>query len=66
MEYRFKCPTCGNEQTIAIPMDEYDQKKNCQVCIKCGKILKRKIEFSGSIGGTGGYDSVAGKASWQG
>lgn len=65
MEYKFYCEACGNEQTIAIPMDEYTEKKDHQTCKKCGKILKRKIEFSGSIGGTGGYDSVAGKASWQ-
>ena len=65
MEYRFYCPECGNEQTIAIPMEEYDQKKNSNTCKKCGKILKRKIEFTGSIGSTGGYDSVGGTASWQ-
>lgn len=64
MEYKFYCE-CGNEQTIAIPMDEYDEKKSKQVCCKCGKILKRKIEFSGSIGHTGGYDSIVGAASWQ-
>ena len=66
MEYRFKCPNCGNEQKIAIPMDEYDNEKDKQTCKKCGNILERVIEFEGSIGGTGGYDSVAGKASWQG
>lgn len=65
MEYMFRCPKCGNEQKIAIPMDEYDEKKNKQTCKKCGNLLERVIEFSGSIGGTGGYDSVAGKASWQ-
>lgn len=65
MYYKFKCPKCGNVQDISIPMDEYDNEKNNQTCKKCGNLLERVIEFSGSIGGTGGYDSVAGKASWQ-
>lgn len=65
MEYKFYCESCGNEQNIAIPMDEYDEKKNSQTCKKCGKLLKRKIEFNGSIGHTGGYDSITGTVSWQ-
>ena len=65
MYYKFRCPKCGNVQDISIAMDEYDEKKTKQTCKKCGQILKRIIEFEGSIGGTGGYDSVAGKASWQ-
>lgn len=53
MEYRFRCPKCGNVQNIAIPMDEYDEKKNCQTCKACGNLLERVIEFSGSISGSG-------------
>ena len=65
MEYRFRCPKCGNEQKIAIPMDEYDELKDKQICDDDGSPLERIIEFEGSIGGTGGYDSVAGRAGWQ-
>ena len=53
MEYKFYCESCGNEQNIAIPMDEYDNKKNCQTCKKCGKLMKRKIEFTGFSSGSG-------------
>lgn len=65
MQYSFYCDGCGNEESINIPIEKYNQEKNNQVCSKCGKPLKRKFEFSGSIGRTGGYDSVGGKASWQ-
>lgn len=60
MLYRFRCAKCGNEQKIAIPMDEYDEKKNCQTCKKCGNLLARVIEFSGSI--SGGGDGWFGKS----
>ncbi len=64
MEYKFYCD-CGNEQTIAIPMDEYDEKRSKQVCCKCGKILKRKFEpFSGSIQLTNGMYGV-GSGGWN-
>ena len=46
-------------------MEEYTEKKDKQTCKACGNLLERVIEFSGSIGGTGGYDSVAGRAGWQ-
>ena len=65
MYYKFGCE-CGNIQDISIPMSEYDNEKDKQTCKKCGKIMKRIIEFDGGIGMTGGYDITAGKASWQG
>lgn len=64
MVYKFYC-SCGHEVDINIPIERYDQEKNKQKCEKCGKTLKRKIEFAGSIGSTGGYDSIGGKAAWQ-
>ena len=65
MEYRFRCPKCGNEQKIAIPMDEYDEKKNSQTCKKCGNLLERVIEWNGPANNLGGYSDVAGRANWQ-
>lgn len=64
MYYKFRCE-CGNVQDISIPMSEYDNEKDKQTCKKCGKIMKRIIEFEGGIGMTGGYDVTAGKAAWQ-
>ena len=64
MEYRFRCPKCGNEQKIAIPMDEYDEKKNSQTCKKCGNLLERVIEFSGSISLTTGMYGIDGNGGW--
>lgn len=66
MQYNFYCESCGKEESINIPINEYFEKRDQQKCSKCGKPLKRKFEFAGSIGATGGYDSVGGKASWQG
>lgn len=64
MEYRFRCPKCGNEQKIAIPMDEYDEKKNSQTCKKCGNLLERVIEFSGSISLSSGMYGIDGNGGW--
>lgn len=65
MEYRWRCTKCNKECIKSIHIEDYDKEKNNQICPSCGSKLERVIEFSGSIGGTGGYDSVAGKASWQ-
>lgn len=65
MQYRFRCPECGQVRNIDIKMSDYDKEKNNQMCSNCGSKLERVIEFEGSVGKTGGYDAVAGKASWQ-
>ena len=65
MEYKFRCNTCNTLVIREIPMDKYDSLKDSQTCNSCGNRLNRVIEWSGSCGNTGGYDSVAGKASWQ-
>lgn len=65
MIYLFKCPDCGSQRNIEIPISDYDEMKNRQQCSNCGSILKRVIEFEGSIGGTGGYDAIVGRADWQ-
>lgn len=65
MIYLFRCPKCGNEQKIAIAMDEYDEKKSKQVCIKCSSILERVFEpFSGSIQLTNGMYGT-GSGGWN-
>lgn len=53
MQYSFYCESCGNEESINIPIEKYDLEKNNQVCPNCNKPLKRKIEFSGAISGHG-------------
>lgn len=46
-------------------MSDYDTEKTKQKCTNCNSKMERVIEFSGSVGVTGGYDAVVGKASWQ-
>lgn len=65
MKYLFDCPNCGQKRYIDIPMSDYDKAKNRQVCTNCNSKMNRIIEFEGSVGTTGGYDAVVGKASWQ-
>lgn len=65
MEYRWRCSKCKKECIKAIPIEDYDKEKHNQICPSCGAKLERVIEFSGSIGSTGGYDSVTGTVSWQ-
>lgn len=65
MEYHFKCNKCNTDVYRNIPMSEYDEQKDKQKCNNCGSKLERVIEFEGAVGKTGGYDAVAGKASWQ-
>lgn len=64
MTYKFKCD-CGTTAIVEIPISEYDREKNNQFCPKCGSKMSRKIEFEGSIGRIGAYDSISGTANWQ-
>lgn len=65
MEYKFKCPKCGQTEQIDIPISKYDKLKCCQMCLKCSVRLERVIEWTGSADINGGYESVAGRAGWQ-
>lgn len=65
MKYLFNCQNCGQKRYIDIPMSEYDKEKSKQVCTNCNSKMERIIEFEGSVGTTGGYDAVAGRAAWQ-
>ena len=66
MTYVFVCPHCKRTYQKDIRMSDYDTEKNNQFCDDDKTKLERIFEpFSGSIGSTGGYDSVRGKASWQ-
>ena len=55
----FKCPSCKYVTEIDIPISEYDNQKNCQLCPVCyavdssNQVLKRVIEWSGIASGNG-------------
>lgn len=45
--YKFRCPKCGREYDIDIPMDQYDYYKDKETCPHDSAKLERVIEFSG-------------------
>lgn len=59
MLYRFSCPSCEYVTEIDIPMSEYDEQKNKQLCPVCYAVdsnyvlLKRVIEWTGIASGNG-------------
>ena len=59
MLYRFRCPSCEYVTEIDIPMVEYDNLKDKQLCPVCLAldsnqiILKRVIEWNGTATGSG-------------
>lgn len=59
MIYRFRCPSCNYTTEIDIPMSDYDNQKNCQICPVCYAVdsnqvlLKRVIEWNGIATATG-------------
>lgn len=69
MVYKWRCNACLRDFDESVGITEYDNfKKNVHVCPLCGKETHytRVIEWEGSVGETGGYDSVVGKkAKWQ-
>lgn len=48
MDYEFRCEKCNKETVIDIPMNEYTNVKDKQVC-SCGGKLNRILAFSGSV-----------------
>lgn len=53
MVYNFICDNCGKEFEIDIPVQQYDEQKDKQVCKECGSHLQRKIEWHGIAIGSG-------------
>ena len=59
MTYKFACPECKKTFDIDIPMAEYVNQKNCQLCPVClaldsnHVLLKRVIEWDGIASGSG-------------
>ena len=59
MKYKFQCPTCNKTFDIDIPMAEYDNLKDKQLCPVClaldsnQVLLKRIIEWNGIASGNG-------------
>lgn len=65
MTYTFKCPACGAVRAVEMPIFKYDTEKTRQFCIKCNNKMERVLEWDGPASINGGYEAVAGKASWQ-
>lgn len=49
MTYTFRCEKCNKQEEINIPMSEYDEEKDKQVCVYCRAKLKRVLEFNGTV-----------------
>ena len=65
MNYDFKCESCGTETQVDIPMSEYTEQKDKQVCT-CGGKLVRIMGWNGTVSlceGCYGIDSGKG---WTG
>lgn len=59
MLYKFRCPSCKYVTEIDIPIAEYDELKNKQICPVCyavdsnNVLMKRVIEWTGIASGNG-------------
>ena len=59
MLYTFKCPSCNYATEIDIPMSEYGEQKNSQICPVCYAVdsnqvlMHRVIEWTGIASGSG-------------
>lgn len=62
--YTFICEKCRKEIEIEIPMAEYTEQKDKQVCKKCGSKLKRKIEWGGGVKLCAGMYGIDGSKGW--
>ena len=67
MTYIFTCPRCKETKEFDMKVIEYEQMKETLTFpfCKCGLRMNRVYTPPTFLGSTGGYDSVAGKASWQ-
>ena len=41
--YTFRCEKCNKQEEINIPMSEYDEEKDKQVCVHCGGKTQKGI-----------------------
>jgi hypothetical protein len=67
MTYVFACPKCKETKELDMKIVEYEKMKEAldfPLC-KCGIRMDRVYTPPSFLGSTGGYDAVAGKASWQ-
>lgn len=67
MTYSFQCPKCKSQKELDMKIIEYEKMKEdltFPIC-KCGTRMNRVFTPPSFLGSVGGYDSVAGKASWQ-
>lgn len=59
MLYKFSCPSCEYVTEIDIPMSEYEDQKDKQLCPRCYTVdsnqvlLKRVLEWEGIASGNG-------------
>ena len=47
MKYNFICKSCGAEEEKEIPIKDYDEQKEKQVCPACGGKMQRLLEWCG-------------------
>lgn len=67
MTYVFACPECKSQKELDMKIIEYEKMKehmDFPLC-SCGTRMNRVYTPPSFLGSTGGYDVVAGKASWQ-
>lgn len=59
MKYKFQCPECKRYIDVDIPMSEYEEQKDKQICAAClaldsnQVLLQRVIEWNGCASGSG-------------
>jgi len=64
MTYLFECEECDEKKEVDIPMSEYDNQKNNQIC-DCGGKLHRVIQFDGAVGLCSGMYGTNSNGSWN-
>ena len=53
MKYRFICTECKCEEEKEIPIKDYDEQKEKQICSSCGGKMQRLLEWEGIATGNG-------------
>lgn len=53
MQYKYYCSNCDRNVYIDIPMSEYNQRKDGNLCPDCKGPIRRVIEWSGVASGSG-------------
>lgn len=56
MYYDFKCKSCEEVEEKSIPMDEYKEQEDKQICSKCGgKMIRILTPIGGTFYNCGGF-----------